>query len=263
MSGIPHLVEVWEKYAPDGLVMLALSDESSSTIESFMEGKKMPYPIGSGSQSGQAFGISGYPSAYLIGWDGTVLWEGHPSGGEWVAMLPDAMKAAAAMADEWDPGERIPELEKAVELCREGELSKVWRETDMLLKRHAEEPEIAKNIEAFRKDFLARADGRTQYAETMTAEGRYFEASEFLDHQVDLFKGTPTADQWEATMKEWKKDRAIKEMLSLDKKRVQALEKAWEGDKEKALKDLGKVLEDAKGTPLEPAVRKSLDSLRG
>lgn len=238
--------------------MLALSDESAGTIEKFMEGKEMPYPIAAGSRSGNDFKISGYPSAFLLDHNGEVLWQGHPSGNEWVEMLPAALERAEAMADAWDPGDRGPELAKAVKAARAGDMGKAWKETDTLLKKFVEDPAATKKVETFRADYLDRAAERTKYAQSMISEARYFEAQQFLEQQMKLFKGAPPADAWKATMAEWKKEKSIKGLLSLDKKRMAAVQKARDGNKEKAVKDLRKLVSSAKSTRLDAVMRETL-----
>jgi hypothetical protein len=235
--------------------MLALSDEGGSTVEKMIEELGMVYPVAAGSGSKRAYGVSGIPSAFLIDHEGTIIWQGHPSGNGWVELLPEALARAEAMADQWDPGERAPELEKAVEAARAGEMTKTWKETDALLRRYVEDAAVLEKVEAFRKDFLARAALRTAQVEGMTAEGRYFEAQGYLERQSALYRGTPPAEEWDALVSNWKKDREIKELLALDKKRMQALQKAREGDKDKASKDLYKLIEKAEGTLLEAAMR--------
>jgi len=246
---------VWEQWAPKGLVLLALSDEGSSTVEKAVEEHGMVYPVAAGSGAKRAYGVSGIPAGFLIDHEGNVLWQGHPASNDWVGLLPDALARAEAMSDRWDPGERPAELADAVEAALEGDMTKTWKTTDTLLRRYAEDADVLAKVEAFRKDFLDRAKLRTEHVATMTVEGRYQEAADYLDHQLGVWRNTPPAEEWDALLSTWKKDREIKGLMALDKKRLDALEKARDGDKEKAQKDLTKLIEKAEGTVLEAVMR--------
>lgn len=79
VAGIPHLNELHEKYGPKGLVILSLTDEKKEVVQAFIQKKPMKYALGCGSQTLRAYGVNGIPQAFLIGRDGTLLWEGHPA----------------------------------------------------------------------------------------------------------------------------------------------------------------------------------------
>lgn len=233
--------------------MLTMSAEGSSVLEPFIADWEIPYPVASDADY-TSWGLTGWPTAYLLDHNGDVLWAGNTGFG-WVDMLPAALKTAEELADRWDPGERAPALEKAVEMVREAEMGKAWRETGLLLNRFAEDEDLREQVEAFRSDLLARAERKDREVARLAGMGRYFEAQQYLDRQMDLFKGTPPADGWKETLKAWKKDRAIKDLTALDKKRMEALAKARTGEAEKAAEALADLLEDAEGTPLAESVR--------
>ena len=79
IAGIPHLNELHEKYGPKGLVLLSLTDENKATVEKFIKTKPMHYALGAGSRTAAAYGVTGIPTAFLIGRDGNLLWAGHPA----------------------------------------------------------------------------------------------------------------------------------------------------------------------------------------
>ncbi|GAB4269297.1 MAG: TlpA disulfide reductase family protein [Candidatus Rifleibacteriota bacterium] len=79
-KSIPHLKEMSEKYADKNVVFVSLSNEPAATVEKFMAKTEMPWIIGAESQSGQAYGVTGIPSAFIIV-DGKIVWNGHPMGG--------------------------------------------------------------------------------------------------------------------------------------------------------------------------------------
>lgn len=248
-------MEVWEEWKDKGFAMLALSDESSSEIERFIGEYKATYPIGAGSRSGDVYGIRGYPSAYLIDHTGTVVWSGHPGGSEWVEMIPSLLARAMDESDAWDPGQRGAALQRAVSAAKAGEMGKAWKESEALRTRAATDGGLADEIDAFQRDFLARAAQRTQRKDLFAVDGRYHEATLFFERQMDVFAGSPPAEEWKAMLAEWRKDKTIKANADLDKKRLAALDKARAGEKEKAMKELRSLKEKAEGL----AVKKAID----
>lgn len=90
-ASIPHLVELHDKYKGEGVVIIGLTDEDydRAKIGEFMEKMKMTYIVGTGSTSGQDYGVRGIPHAVVIGRDGRQVWRGHPMG-----KLGDAIETA-------------------------------------------------------------------------------------------------------------------------------------------------------------------------
>lgn len=256
---IPDLVKVWDEYEPKGLVLLALSDEASGTIEKHIEKMGMTFPVASGAKGKRAYGVSGIPAGFLIDHTGKIIWSGNPGNKSWVNLVDDALAKAEQMADQWEPGDRPEYLKKAVSLAQKGEMGKAWRETENLMKKFAEEPVKRAEVANFQTDFEERAKLRTVYADSFGETGRYHEASLYLQGQIKVFKGSPAATAWEAQLKSWKKDAAIKKLMDLDKKRVKALEMVFDGKADKAKKDLLALNKKVQGTPLAGPVQEAYE----
>ncbi|MGM0598195.1 MAG: TlpA family protein disulfide reductase [Candidatus Rifleibacteriota bacterium] len=79
-TSIPHLKELSETYKDKNVIIVSLSNEPASTIESFMEKVEMPWIIGAGSNSGQDYKVSGIPAAFIVK-NGKIVWNGHPMAG--------------------------------------------------------------------------------------------------------------------------------------------------------------------------------------
>ena len=92
IAGIPHLNEIHEKHAKDGLVLLSLTDQSRAHVEEFVKQKDMRYTVGVKSQTADAYGVSGIPAAFVIGRDGKLLWSGHPAREEFERAIVEALK---------------------------------------------------------------------------------------------------------------------------------------------------------------------------
>ncbi len=244
---------MFEKFEPQGLVMLALSDESEGTITRFMEANPMPYPIGTGDKSARSYGVRGIPAAFLIDHKGEIVWQGHPGGGGWEAMLPKLLGEARDAGPTWDPGERPAALDKAVAAAKEGKLREAIKQAEYA----AKEDEAAAT--AFLADLQACVERRVDRARAMADEGRYFEAVEYLDLQAGAFHGTPHAAAFSDQASAWSRDKEVKALLALDKKRMQANDDARKGKADKAAKSLEKLVKSAEGTALEAAVAADLE----
>jgi len=79
-KSIPHLKELHEKYKDKGVVLVSLTNEPAETILEFNKKAGMTWVVGAESNSGQAYGVSGIPAAYIVA-DGKIVWNGHPMSG--------------------------------------------------------------------------------------------------------------------------------------------------------------------------------------
>lgn len=247
---------MFEEFEPQGLVLLALSDESASTITNFMEHTPMPYPVAAGQKSSRVFGVDGIPAAFLLDHEGQIVWQGHPAAGDWVGMLPGLLAAAADAGPSWNPGPRPEELAKAVVLAGAGRIGEALDAADKVRAKDAAA------VEAFLADAAACAERRVERARALGGEGRYFEATDYLAKQAAAWKGSEHAARFEDLRSEWVLDKGLKDLMALDKKRCQANEQARGGKADKAAKTLEKLLEDAGGTPLEAAITADLQRAR-
>jgi thiol-disulfide isomerase/thioredoxin len=91
VAQIPHWNELHDKYGPEGLRILAFTDQSRQGIENFLKDKPMKYAIGTGSELYFEYGVSGIPHAFLIGRDGKLLWHGYSADEEFDKQLAAAL----------------------------------------------------------------------------------------------------------------------------------------------------------------------------
>lgn len=85
---IPHLAELHDKHAKDGLVVIGVSNEEPDVIRTFMASKTqgvkrdMPYYVGSDDKTAttEAWmkGVPGIPHAFVVNPSGLVVWQGNP-----------------------------------------------------------------------------------------------------------------------------------------------------------------------------------------
>ena len=76
---IPHMREINSVYAPQGLNIISVSDESTGLISNFMREQNMDYPVVRAEGVLSMYGRTTIPSAWLIDAGGKVIWVGHPA----------------------------------------------------------------------------------------------------------------------------------------------------------------------------------------
>jgi peroxiredoxin len=79
----PHLVKWQTQFADRGFTVLEIDNgqmDSFDALKSHVVEAGITFPVlhDQGGKVCGRFGVRAYPTAYLIGRDGTVLWEGHP-----------------------------------------------------------------------------------------------------------------------------------------------------------------------------------------
>lgn len=79
----PHLVRWHKEYADKGLVIIDVDHGQRDTLEKLQKNAEkggIAFPIlwDSGGKNCATYGIKGFPAAFLVGVDGTVIWEGFP-----------------------------------------------------------------------------------------------------------------------------------------------------------------------------------------
>lgn len=204
--------------------------------------------------------MRGRPSAYLIDHEGVVIWEGHP-GALTDAIIEEAVARAEADGP-WDPGERHEVLKRAVKSAQEGKLGTAWKAAESARKKAADDAAAIAAIDGFQAEIAERGERMLSKAKGMTSEGRYFQAVEYLDGKMAVFKGAPMEKEWKAVIKDWMSSKQGKAQYDLDKKRRGALEDARDGDMEKAIKELKKLQEKAEGLPIAAVIDQDYQALR-
>ena len=85
-ESIPHLSELQEKYGHKGLVVVGITDESTSAVYPYVRemGSKMDYRVAidkynlTAKRYMEPFGLIGIPYAFVVDKSGRLIWHGHP-----------------------------------------------------------------------------------------------------------------------------------------------------------------------------------------
>jgi thiol-disulfide isomerase/thioredoxin len=79
---IPHLNELQRKYSGRNFQLLSFVEEGHLTMDPFLKKKPVEYPIGLESSSLFNYGVPGFPTAFVIGPAGKVIWHGNSASPE-------------------------------------------------------------------------------------------------------------------------------------------------------------------------------------
>jgi thiol-disulfide isomerase/thioredoxin len=96
VAGIPHLNDLQEKYADEGLHIVSFTDQKKAHVEEFMKTKPMRYALGTGSQLSRRYGVTGIPHAFIVGRTGALIWHGHPAEDAFEEHLQQALRRTTA-----------------------------------------------------------------------------------------------------------------------------------------------------------------------
>jgi len=74
----PKLSRLHNELNKKGFVLVSISNEPPDTVAAHLKEHKTPYIIGSGSKTGDEYGVCGIPAAFLLDTSGKVTWKGNP-----------------------------------------------------------------------------------------------------------------------------------------------------------------------------------------
>ncbi len=224
-----------------------MTGEDRDRVEPFVEEFGANFPIMCQAQSG-AYSTGGVPSAYLIGADGTVVWQGHPGNlqdSEIEGHLKDVKKAdrvstwAFTIVKQLPPvPDKLKGVKKSLEKMKFGAALKTVEAA--LPKLEGEDLEAGEAI----RDWIA-GNGKTSMdkAATLVRENKIYDAFLVYEGVEDRFKGHQLGKDAKAAAKELKSGKETGLEIKASEKLIKA-KKEMRGEKkfEDQLKCLKPVL---------------------
>jgi uncharacterized protein (TIGR03435 family) len=82
IASIPHLNELAERFKEKNVVFISLTEEPRAMVEPFLKRKPIKgwVALDTDHHASEAYGVTGIPHTFIIGRDGRILGETHPSG---------------------------------------------------------------------------------------------------------------------------------------------------------------------------------------
>lgn len=259
-----------EEYDDKGLTILSITGEGLETVEAFVAEFDAKFPIQVKAASGD-YSTGGVPQAYLIGPEGTILWEGNPAGlsggtleehlkevekdnrvSTWsftlnkvLPPIPDKLKAARKDLDKMKFGSALKKVESVVEKL---------------------EGDDKANGETLRDWIAKRGDEPMEKAATLVREGDVYAAYKLYGQVEEDFKGHGLSKQAKDAAKALTKDKAhkleIKAGEKLDEAKAAMREEKKPEDKLDCLKGvLSKKYAETKAGKEAAAIAETLESM--
>lgn len=202
-----------------------MTNEGKKLVTETVEktGREYPVAIIKGEDVDEAYGIRGFPTAYLLDTRGRVVWTGHPGNFE-----EGKLKALLAKSASVEP---LPDKFKDVnKLLRKRELGKAWEAAGKALASAAGD----KDLERLRADVEKALDKQIEMAEAAAKAADYGEAVAIYDEAAEVFAGMPKAADATAARKAIEADPAAKDDLAASSQLKKADAEVRKGEWDKA-----------------------------
>ena len=234
--------------------ILAISNEPSSKLESFIKDQGITYTVGASTDALGVYGGGGIPHAYLIGADGVVMWHGHPGS------LPET-EIEKALRSTFSLRDVAQELKPAAEAFEKGKLG------DARSLAEAAKAKGGRDVEADADYILGRIqEFVASWKQASEQQDNPLDALEALALIQEHLAGTDEATAAAAKEKELRADTKVKTELDAAKKLdklIKSVRKA-EGDERKLKpirKKLMKFIETYSLTSTAKRAQQVLDSI--
>src|SRR5262245_47286911 len=117
--------------------MIGLSYEAESVVGTHIRSDKTPYIIGAGTQkTNDAYGVKGFPSAFVIDPAGKIVFIGHPADPKFKQSILDTLKKSPPKLD----GPALAAIKKADELFQKKDYVKALAAYEAVAKDYAGTP---------------------------------------------------------------------------------------------------------------------------
>jgi len=232
------------------LRILAISNEASSKVQSFIAEQGITYTVGVSTEGLAAYGGGGIPHAYLIGADGVVAWHGHP------ASLPEE-EVEKLLQHTFVLREVAPELKPAAAAFEKGKFT----EAKSLAEAQKAKGGVDEDADYILGKIAEIVAGWQQSAEK---GGDALDALDSLALIQGHYPGTDEAKAAAAKEKELRADPAVQKELAAWKKleKIRSEIQRAEGDPKK-LKPIRKKLEKLIETDGTTKAAKSAQQILG
>jgi thiol-disulfide isomerase/thioredoxin len=258
LASMPDVQALWNKYEGKGLhiFMCERQNHSEADIQKIYSGKGLTFPQVIDGNMGGFPGVGTIPYAYVIGVDGTIVYEGHKGYGAAIDTEIEKIKYLGLGKNDVAPG-----LEKAATAYSMKDYAGAMDEANKA-KEKGGDAQIA-DADYVINRVNALVDTLNKRIEEAKAARRYHEAVAILEElSGKSFKGMPVAATAAENLKALKKDKDVKEELKAWDalaKTVEANAKAKNNDAKKA--NLSAFIKKYEGFAAAEDARKMIDAM--
>jgi hypothetical protein len=227
---VGHLNELQEKYGSQGLTVISITNEPRGLVDKYVEETGATHPVViESTDSSSSWGITGFPSSFLVGPDGKIAYAGHPSSVT-NDMIEELLKDARLFPE-------VPKSLKGVvkKLEKDDFKSAISMLDKFLAKETISDEEKASATEL--KEWIDwRHTSAMEGAAASIEKGDYYRAAKAYEDLAKVFKGTDIGSQADDALKELLSDKDRKREVSAGEQLAKAKAKAADMSAKKAVK---------------------------
>lgn len=199
-----------------GVHIIGLSDEEDEKVAAHIKADKTPYYIASGSESGKAYEIKGYPTFFVVNPAGKITYIGHDVKAAEKAvdkcLKESPPKSNEEMAKE-AAAEAATALKEADKLYKKKELREALDAYESIVADYPKTPSAAKAQELVDKIRieLSEADAAEALskAERLVEGKKYPQAMKAFEAVIEEYEGTTAAGMAKIKLKQLRTDKTI------------------------------------------------------
>lgn len=216
---MPNLNALHEKYAEKGLLIIGVSGESESQIQKvFVDELGAKYAFGTIKDSvKQAYGITAYPSFFVIAPDGTLHSKGHPNE-QVIEELLEQVRLTPKLPDD----SRYDALRSMWEKEQYEKLDKYLAK---MLEQEKLDADMREVFVGQQEALKARAESALKRVARYGEGPDYFTSMQKLEQIADAWKGFAAEQKAGEEIARFKKDSTIKKEISAGEKLQKLLDK--------------------------------------
>ena len=198
MAAVPHMVELQQKYAPRGVVVLGISlDDDRQALIRVTREKGMVWPQsfeGGGFENkiAQQFGVHAIPDVFLLGPDGRVLWSGDPGGLE-DALTKALMEHPPQLVDRATLATADKTLAQVKQKTEAGDIRGALKLWSKIPAAAALDPDFASRASEVQKKLDAAADSMLVDVQKLIDQKQFVQAVPKLKELSESLRGLPAA----------------------------------------------------------------------
>lgn len=212
-----------------GFVILAVTNEDRRTVETFVQSNGINYIVGFDRQgTTEAWGVTGYPSAFLIDVRGRVIWEGHPAS---LPMNTVEQALGEVRRIDIDGRDLSSRFDEVAALVRREAWGGARREVAALVRRGRLDPAESEDATWLLEQLDAIGAEQLAGVEELETFGDYFQAQQILEGLGEDFEGAEFASGIPTRLREYRR-RPIRDWVEASElyHRAEAAETAGERD---------------------------------
>lgn len=239
-KAVPHLNELYAKFKDQGLVIVGVSNESKSEIETSNEKVKKDFVLAriKGEDTDRAYGVKGFPSSCLVDAEGRVVWSGHPNELDEKVLTDLLAKSLVVPA--------LPDAFKDInKLIASRKWGKAYDSIGKALAAKADDKDLQKG----KADIESVVKRRTEEAKTALDAGEFGKAWDLYEEVAEVFSGMSAAIEAKAALETLRKNPAAKDELGAHAQVKKAEEQLAKGDADKAVATWKALIKKFPNTP--------------